>query len=52
MRDPLLVKFENELSDLIDKYSGFELTNAEAIGVLEFAKYRIINNEVEDDEIS
>lgn len=31
---PLIQQFEDELSDLVDKYSGMELTNSEAVGVL------------------
>lgn len=38
----LLDSFEQELFQLIEKYSSMEITNAEAIGVLEIAKSRII----------
>jgi len=49
--EPILIQFENELSDLIDKFSHMELTNAEAIGVLECAKFRIITSEDEDEQL-
>jgi len=45
MSKPLLTQFEEELSDLIDKYSEMELTKAEAVGVLEFAKFNIISED-------
>lgn len=41
----LIDNFETALSDLIDLYSNMELTKAEAIGVLEFAKMRILTGE-------
>lgn len=50
MEKPILVQFEDELSDMIDKYSHMELTNAEAIGVLECAKFRILTSEDNEDE--
>jgi len=46
----LIEQFENELSDLIDKFSGMEITNAECIGVLEFQKFKILNAK-DDDKI-
>jgi len=44
----LLDQFDVELYNLIEKYSGMELTCAETIGVLEFTKARIINQDLED----
>ena len=49
MDNSLVDLFEQELSDLIDKYSNMELTKAEAIGVLEFAKNNILNGDDEDE---
>jgi len=46
----LIEQFENELSDLIDKFSGMEITNAECIGVLEFQKFKILDAK-DDDKI-
>lgn len=48
MSKPLIVQFEDELSDLIDKYFDLELTNAEAVGVLEFQKNSILNQRFDD----
>ena len=45
MSKPLLTQFEEELSDLLDKYSEMELTNAEAVGVLEYAKFSILHED-------
>jgi len=42
--------FENELFELIEKYSDMEMTKAEGVGVLEIAKQRIINKGFEDEE--
>jgi len=42
MDDNLCAQFGDELESLIDKYSYMEMTKAEAVGVLEFAKNRII----------
>ena len=50
MNKVLLESFENELSALIDKFSGMELTKAEAVGGLEFAKMRIILDTEEEGE--
>ena len=50
MDKAILTQFEEELEALIDKYSHMELTNAEAIGVLECAKHRILTQDEEDDD--
>lgn len=42
MSKSLVDSFEIELSKLIEKYSNMEMTKAEAVGVLEFAKINII----------
>ena len=43
-------QFENELFEMIETYSGVDLTKAEAIGVLEIAKQRIITKGLEDEK--
>lgn len=50
MKETLISQFEIELMDLIEKYSGMEMTSAQAIGVLEFQKHRILLSAFEDDE--
>ncbi|MCK5019626.1 MAG: hypothetical protein KAS32_21385 [Candidatus Peribacteraceae bacterium] len=45
----LIGQFEHDLSELIDKYSALEMTNAEAVGVLEFQKFAILNQKDDDD---
>jgi len=43
-------QFFDELTALIEKYSGLEMTNAEAVGYLEFKKFEILNTEDDDKE--
>ena len=44
----LLESFEKELSDLVDKYSGMEITNSEATYILEMQKNYIIHQDLYD----
>ncbi len=41
--------FENELTDLIERYSGQEMTNAECVGFLMFKVNEIMNQVIEEE---
>jgi hypothetical protein len=42
--------FYDDLTALIEKYSGMEMTNAEAVGYLEFKKFELLSQLDEDKE--
>ena len=43
-------QFYDDLTDLIEKYSGMEMTNAEAVGYLMFKVNDILRNSDTDDD--
>lgn len=47
---PLIVQFTEALEEVVSKFSGMELTLAEALGAMELLKAQLIKEALENDE--